>query len=144
MTTLTRIPHDSRDLVSLSAFVRWRIRRSLLRAAPRPTTPNAESREVSAQWPGQRRAGPQGSSGSVLATAHLYRHIDTCAGQHLDERIDAEPLDFAAREVRDPRLRDVEKLRRFRLRETSGFDETLDLEHEISADTEMLGFDVGE
>jgi hypothetical protein len=71
-------------------------------------------------------------------------HVDACPGEHFDQSIDAEPLDFAPREVRDPRLGDVKELRGLRLRETSSIDEALHLEHQMSADTKMLRFDLRE
>src|SRR5262249_44818679 len=53
------------------------------------------------------------------------------AGQHIDQRVDAEEIDLPAYEIADPRLRHPQHLRRRCLRELPARDQAADLNHKV-------------
>src|SRR5947208_10758849 len=85
-----------------------------------------------------RRSGNSGS------WSHHERHPGTCMTKHLDQSVDAEPLDLAPHQVAHPGLRHTQQRRRPPLRQTAIADQPLKPHHQLSPQLQMLGLLRGE
>lgn len=72
--------------------------------------------------------------GSLEAAAGRFEnepHADTQTGEHVDERVSAEKVDPAPKQVTHPRLCYTENFGHLGLLEASGFDQLLDVDHQV-------------
>ena len=59
--------------------------------------------------------------------------------EHVDQHVGAEKINPATEQVAHTRLRDSENLGRFRLFQTTGADDVLDMNHQVGANLEVFG-----
>ena len=84
-------------------------------------------------------AGTLGDSSTLPGRLKNEFHADSKVSQHVDERFDAEEIEPTSNEVTDAGLGDAKETRYFRLCQSTGRDSLLDADHEVRADSEMLG-----